>query len=78
MLIIKTFTQISAPFTDSSVMEDGWVLGPDSELLFWVPPPLRAGLLRPSDTLFIGEAIATKLDFESFVHGESWSLCRGI
>jgi hypothetical protein len=67
---------MSATFTDSSTMKDGWVLGPDSELLFWVPPNLRVGLLWPRNTLFIGEPIATKLDLKSFVHGESWSLCK--
>jgi hypothetical protein len=57
-------------------MKDGWVLGPDSELIFWVQPTLRTGLLRPGNTLFIGEPIATKLDLTPFVHGESWSLCK--
>jgi hypothetical protein len=57
-------------------MKDGWMLGPDSELLFWVPPTLQAGLLRPGNKLFIGEAITTRLDLTSFVHGESWSLCK--
>jgi hypothetical protein len=70
------FTKMSTLFTDSSAMKDGWVLGPDSELLFWVPPTLQTGLLRPGTELFIGEAIATKLDLTSFVHGESWSLCK--
>jgi WD40 repeat protein len=73
---IKTFSKISASFTDSSAMKDGWILGPGSELLFWVPPTLRAGLLWPRTKLYVGEAIATKLDLESFVHGDSWSLCR--
>jgi hypothetical protein len=67
---------MSTLFTDSSVMKDGWVLGPDSEILFWVPPALRIGLLRPGNKLFIGEAIATRLDLTSFVHGESWYLCK--
>jgi hypothetical protein len=70
------FGEISTLFTDGSAMKDGWVLGPDSEILFWVPPTLRIGLLRPGSKLFIGEAIATRLDLTSFVHGESWSLCK--
>jgi hypothetical protein len=77
MFIIKTFNKMSASFTDGSDMKDGWMLGPNSELLFWVPPALRAGLLRPGNMLLIGEPIATRLDLESFVHGESWSLCQG-
>lgn len=31
-------------FNQSSKLEDGWILGPNSELLFWVPPVVRAGL----------------------------------
>jgi len=72
----KTFSEQSASFTDNSTMKGGWMLGSNSELLFWVPPTLRAGLLRPGNTLFIGEPVATRLDLSSFVHGESWSLCR--
>jgi hypothetical protein len=73
---IKAFGKMSTSFTASSTMKDGWVLGPDSELLFWVPPTLRDGLLWPGNTLLIGEPIATKLDLKAFVHGESWSLCK--
>jgi hypothetical protein len=76
ILIIQTFNKISASFTDNSDINDGWMLGSNAERLFWVPPTLRAGLLRPSNTLLIGEVITTKLDLTSFVHGESWSLCR--
>jgi hypothetical protein len=76
MFIIQTYGEVSTFFTDSSTMKNGWILGPDSELLFWVPSTLRAGLLRPGNELFIGAAIATRLDLESFVHGESWSFCN--
>jgi hypothetical protein len=76
MFTIKTCSEMSASFTDSSAMKDGWILGPDSELLFWVPSTLRAGLLRPGNELFIGAAITTRLNLDSFVHGESWSLCK--
>jgi hypothetical protein len=62
---IKIVSRMSTLFSDSSAMKDGWVLGPDSERLFWVPPTLQVGLLRPGTKLFIGEAIATRLDLES-------------
>jgi hypothetical protein len=59
-------------------MDDyGWVLGPNSELLFWVPPDLRTGLYRPNNALVIGKCITTKLDVSSFAHGESWTNCKG-
>ncbi|PVF91742.1 hypothetical protein CPB86DRAFT_284441 [Serendipita vermifera] len=57
---------------------NGWVLGPNLELLFWVPPELRLGLIRPNNTLVIGKCIKTKLNLSSFVHGESWTQCQGV
>ncbi|KIM33655.1 hypothetical protein M408DRAFT_61483 [Serendipita vermifera MAFF 305830] len=65
-------------FGDSSRMDeiDGWVCGADYELLFWIPPDLRLGLYRPSNTLVIGPIVKTVLDFTNFVHGESWVHCR--
>ncbi|KIM20971.1 hypothetical protein M408DRAFT_305789 [Serendipita vermifera MAFF 305830] len=62
-------------FTNSSYMIDGWMLGPNSELLFWVPPTLRSGLWRPENTVVIGKQ-ATKLGFKHFSHGEYWTRCK--
>ncbi|KIM25044.1 hypothetical protein M408DRAFT_161600 [Serendipita vermifera MAFF 305830] len=62
-------------FNDSSGIESGWVLGPNFERLFWVPPCLRAGLYRPGNTLVIGST-PTVLDLKPFVHGESWVQCK--
>ncbi|KIM21762.1 hypothetical protein M408DRAFT_324867 [Serendipita vermifera MAFF 305830] len=61
-------------FTNSSRMVDGWMLGPKSELLFWVPPTLRTGLWRPGNTAIIGKLV-TKLGFGNFAHGEFWTNC---
>jgi hypothetical protein len=58
-------------------MEDGWILGQNSEPLFWVPPSLRDGLFWPNTRLVLGNLITTKLDLAHFVHGESWSQCKG-
>ncbi|EPQ54646.1 WD40 repeat-like protein [Gloeophyllum trabeum ATCC 11539] len=55
--------------------ESGWVKGPTEELLFWVPPVHRQGLLRPDNTLVIG-AHPTRLNLESFVHEEDWVKCH--
>ncbi|KIM20491.1 hypothetical protein M408DRAFT_135359, partial [Serendipita vermifera MAFF 305830] len=65
-------------FNDSSEIQEGWVLGPDSELLFWVPPDLRAGLYRPGNTLIISQLPTTKLDLTAFIHGESWAQCKRV
>lgn len=46
----RTFNDVYAklhPFRNESKMEDGWVWGENSELLFWVPPSHWPGLWRP-------------------------------
>ncbi|KIM32684.1 hypothetical protein M408DRAFT_326443 [Serendipita vermifera MAFF 305830] len=63
-------------FNNNSLIQEGWVLGPSSELLFWVLPDLRAGLYRPENTLIISQGLKTKLDLTAFTHGESWARCR--
>ena len=55
-------------------MVDGWILGPNSELLFWVPPLHRTALWRPSNISVIGRH-AARIDFRHFVHGISWARC---
>ena len=65
-------------FTDNSKMDDGWILGPNSELLFWVPPIHRTCLWRPSNISVIGKGLVTKLNFRHFAHGTSWASCRSF
>ncbi|CAG8736324.1 11246_t:CDS:2, partial [Acaulospora colombiana] len=48
--------QPSPPFSYNSKMVSGWILGPDSELLFWVPPELRHGLWRPNNVAVMGKS----------------------
>jgi hypothetical protein len=63
-------------FEDGSKMVDGWILGSNSELLFWVPPSIRDGLWRPRNITIINEKVLTKLDLRSFRHGKSWTQCK--
>jgi len=63
------------PFHDNSHMQDGWILGANSESLFWVPPIHRRALWRPSNVCVIGSN-STKLDLSRFVHGTSWRRCQ--
>ena len=62
-------------FRDDSILKDGWILGSNNELLFWISPLHRAALWRPGNTCVIGRN-ATRLDFSHFVHGTSWQYCR--
>ena len=62
-------------FTDQSTLDfDGWIQGPHSELLFWVPPQNRAGLWWPSNISVLARS-STKIDFSRFLHGDRWTRC---
>ncbi|KAJ3566704.1 hypothetical protein NP233_g6828 [Leucocoprinus birnbaumii] len=62
-------------FRDGSIIQDGWVLGPDNKsLLFWVPVDQRSGLYRPRNTLLIG-GTSTQIDLTNFKHGQEWEEC---
>ncbi|KAF8143574.1 hypothetical protein K438DRAFT_2029550 [Mycena galopus ATCC 62051] len=50
----------------------GWIKGPNEELLLWVPPYSREGLLWPGTVLGIGKHI-TKLDLTNFIVGIDWT-----
>jgi len=60
-------------FSDWGI-EDGWIRGQAGELLLWVPPWARKGLVPPSTKLIIGVHMV-KLDLRSFRHGLSWKDC---
>jgi WD40 repeat protein len=65
-------------FNDNTVLDDsGWLRGPNGELLLWIPPHHRTGLLLPSNVAITSLLAkkATKLDFSRFVAGESWAQC---
>jgi WD40 repeat protein len=72
---INSTTCTSSRFGDTSKLVDGWILGPNLELLFWVPPSLCIGLWWPRNTVVIAK-VSTKLDFKSFCHGNSWAQCK--
>jgi WD40 repeat protein len=63
-------------FVDRSKLVNGWILGSDSGLLFWVPPWNRKGLFWPRNTAVIADGL-TKVDLGRFVHGTSWQQCYG-
>ncbi|KAI0342490.1 WD40 repeat-like protein [Trametopsis cervina] len=65
------------PYTDSSPIEDGWVLGPNGELLFWIAHDYRSALHKPGNEWVIA-ARSLKLHLSHFAHGTSWTDCRSF
>jgi WD40 repeat protein len=57
------------------LLQDGWALRPEQELLFWVPPANRGALYSPRNTFVIGRN-PTIIDFSNYVHGEAWEECK--
>ncbi|KAG2093909.1 uncharacterized protein F5147DRAFT_585230, partial [Suillus discolor] len=54
---------------------DGWMIGPDRQLLFWVPPGLREPFYTPRTALVLPKG-NVELDLSRMAHGERWSDCR--
>ncbi|KAG1789761.1 uncharacterized protein HD556DRAFT_764812 [Suillus plorans] len=62
----------SAPFL---LRPDGWVMGPNYQLLFWVPPASRNRFYFPGTVMVIPRA-GVELDLSHMAHGTRWSSCR--
>ncbi|KAG2144690.1 uncharacterized protein EDB93DRAFT_1152786 [Suillus bovinus] len=56
---------------------DGWITGPDHQLLFWVPPASRHAFYNPCTSLVIPRGYP-ELDLSRMVHGIHWSSCRDV
>ena len=54
-------------------MQDGWVVGQDDELLFWVPSEHREDLCLPHVQMIWGRPI--KVDLSKFRYGSKWTEC---
>jgi len=54
-------------------MKDGWILGQDHELLFWVPLEHREVLCLPHVEMIWGKP--TKVDLSRFSYGSKWTEC---
>ncbi|KAG2136355.1 uncharacterized protein EDB93DRAFT_1211271 [Suillus bovinus] len=54
---------------------DGWVLGPNDQLLFWVPPASREPFYNPWTALVIPRG-GVELDLSLMAHGTRWQRCR--
>ncbi|KAG2029015.1 hypothetical protein BDR03DRAFT_805431, partial [Suillus americanus] len=55
--------------------DDGWMLGPNRQLLFWVPPASREAFrYNPRTALVIGRG-SIELDLSRMAHGTRWQHC---
>ncbi|KAG1816885.1 uncharacterized protein BJ212DRAFT_1353971 [Suillus subaureus] len=58
-----------------SLGADGWMVGPDHQLLFWVPPTSRHSFNTPWTTLVM-DSRPTEVDLSRMAHGQHWQKCR--
>ncbi|KAF7967331.1 hypothetical protein HWV62_34689 [Athelia sp. TMB] len=65
----------SAEFRHDCKLENGWIVTASGQLLLWVPPWNRQGLMWPSNVALIGHSL-TELDLADFVHGSDWVSCK--
>ncbi|KAG1807569.1 hypothetical protein EV424DRAFT_1329467 [Suillus variegatus] len=54
--------------------DDGWITGPDRQLLFWVPPASREPFYNPWTALVIPRG-GVELDLSCMAHGTRWQHC---
>jgi WD40 repeat protein len=69
----------SLPTSKSSFIptEERWItLGPEEDLLLWIPIYLPLNLYNPCTTLVIPIGSCLQLDLSQLVHGISWQMCR--
>ncbi|KAF8294119.1 WD40 repeat-like protein [Clavulina sp. PMI_390] len=59
------------------LLDDGWVQGPNDELLLWVPPSYRTHLYDERLIAVLGEdpSSRVRLNFDNMVLGEDWAKC---
>src|SRR6266571_4217113 len=62
------------PTNQSKINDEGWMCGSNDELLIWIPPLHRANLHLPSH-IWVSGSCKTRLDFSTFMPGNSWSTC---
>ena len=58
-----------------ALTEEGWVVGPEGKLLFWIPMNFHPIMYFPGNSLVIPND-ASQLDLSHFAHGTSWQMCR--
>ncbi|KAG2155726.1 hypothetical protein DEU56DRAFT_724843, partial [Suillus clintonianus] len=62
--------------TSFSLGPDGWMLGPNRRLLFWVPPASREAFSYNPRTALVMLKGCIELDLSHMAHGTRWQRCR--
>ncbi|KAG6333113.1 hypothetical protein ID866_5979 [Astraeus odoratus] len=57
-----------------AVSLDGWIIGPEGQLLIWVPKSVYDRLYYPWNSLVIPKS-HLELDLSQMLHGDTWQLC---
>ncbi|KAG1752760.1 hypothetical protein EDD22DRAFT_784786, partial [Suillus occidentalis] len=70
----------SAPHDDRRstlrfLRHDGWMVGPNHRLLFWVPPASREAFSYNPGTALIIPRGHVELDLSRMAHGTRWQQC---
>ncbi|KAF7967335.1 hypothetical protein HWV62_34697 [Athelia sp. TMB] len=65
----------SADFRHDCRLENGWIVTASDQLLLWVPPWNRQGLMWPSNVAVVAPSL-TELDLTNFAHGSDWVSCK--
>ncbi|KAB5588960.1 hypothetical protein CTheo_7594 [Ceratobasidium theobromae] len=63
------------PFGRWSIGEDGWVMGSDQRLLFWLPIETLRSLLTPNCYMVIGRFGSMEVDLSGALLGNDWRDC---
>ncbi|KIK44916.1 hypothetical protein CY34DRAFT_78924, partial [Suillus luteus UH-Slu-Lm8-n1] len=63
------------PSTPVLLKDDGWMVAPDRQLLFWVPPASQKEPFYTSGTVLVIPS-GLEIDMSRMAHGEHWSNCR--
>ncbi|KAG2078675.1 hypothetical protein BDR04DRAFT_1064436 [Suillus decipiens] len=59
--------------TPASLIEDGWLVGPDESLLLYIPTHFRPSI---TNQMLVLSCDSHRLDLSNFEHGSSWHKCR--
>ena len=67
---------IRSIFPGAKFREDGWIVGPNGELLLWIPQEHCAALRRTKGRLLNAETHSfPDRDTSTFAYGEDWAEC---